>query len=126
MQKRTLERKLKRIIELESKAADISAQIKTLKEEALSGFDELNLTSIVVPIDDTVKIKAAVVAPVRTVIDESRLKHELDEKTWVKITDRSLNKKKLEVAIDAGEVDVNVVAKCSNDVKVARHIRISQ
>lgn len=103
---------------------DIDAQIKELQEDIIDALDQKGDKSLVVDLEDRT-LKATKVQSVRTIIDENTLKKSLGEKTWMKVSTRVLDKKKLEAYIATGEVDPMIVAECSTEAPSSPYIKIT-
>lgn len=94
---------------------------KSYSHDLVSEFKRADRKSISVS-DGTHTIRATYTPTSRITIDEDKLKKALGAKAWNKVTDRSLNKSKLEEAIASGEIDANVVAQCSEE-KIVESVR---
>lgn len=112
---------------------DIKAKVKSLGEEAkivqtevidmIKGKGNKTMT---VQDSSGVDIMATVVESTSMAIDEARLKKAVGAATWKKITTPRLDDKLLEQAIQAGEVDVNVVAQCTTESPRAPYIKLTE
>jgi len=71
------------------------------------------------------KTKVTVVERSLTRYDEKGLAKALGASLWNKITKKTLDKVKLEKAVDEGEIDINVVAQHASVVPSKAHLRFS-
>lgn len=124
MTKRGISNRVARLQELKQERDAIDAEIKEMQQEVIDALDELNEKSISVDIEGR-QVKATKVEPVRTTIDEASLKRALGEKSWMKVSTRILDKKKLEAFIATGEIDAMVVAECTTENPSSPYIKIT-
>lgn len=106
------EENLRRIAALRKKQAEINEQIKTRQDELLAQLEEREMEKITYKDEeDGVTITGTVVRSSTVTTDDEALKKKVGAQVWKKITTLTLDKKKLEVAIQAGDVaDVDVAA----------------
>lgn len=72
------------------------------------------------------KINASVIEGTSMVIDDVKLRRRLGARLWGKVTKTVLDKKMLEAAIAAKEVDPIIVAECTEEVPRTPYIKTTE
>lgn len=85
-------------------------------------FDQVKSTSMQVGNEI---VKATYVAPVRVKIDEKGLRKALTARVYDKFTVKTLDRKKMEEAMERDEIDARVVAKYVTPQEVTPSLRVS-
>lgn len=100
--------------------AEIQSLTKLLTESMTAG--EMRKLQTNVP--DGILI-GTLVTPSTVEIDEPRLKRQLGAKVWKKVTKQVLDRKLLDDALSTGEVDIAVVAQCSQEKFRSPYIKLT-
>lgn len=111
---------VERLADAKSAQHAADAEVKAVQAALIDMMNEDGITSA-----STEAHKAALVTATTIVIDEKKLKRVIGARLWNKVTVQKLDKKKLEAAVELGEVDMSDVAKSSDEVPKAPYIRIT-
>lgn len=76
-------------------------------------------------VDEVTRTKVTVVTRDIPKYDEKGLAKALGASLWNKITKKTLDKAKLEKAVDEGEIDINVIAQHTTVTPAKPHLRFS-
>lgn len=124
MARASLSQKVAEFDRLKAERDALDAQIKALQADLLAVLDKEGKKSIPVEVDGRT-FKVTKVQSTSMVIDEGSLKRVLGEKAWMKVSTRTLDRKKLEASIAANETDPIIVAECSTEKVNAPYIKLS-
>lgn len=108
----TPEENLRRIATLRRREAEIKEKIKQHQQDLIAQLEEQNAEQLVFHDEDNgVTITGTLVRSSTVNLDDEALKKKVGANIWRKISTLSLDRKKLEVALQAGDVsDVDVAA----------------
>jgi len=110
--------------------ADLTAQIKELeaqkKELSVKLVARLEGKPKQTFVVDEQRYSATFVQASSIVVDAAKLKSRLETTEWTKISTRTLDQAKLEVAIRDEIVDPLVVSECSKEVKRAPYVKVAK
>lgn len=111
--------------EKKAEAQKLGKEIDDLSTSILAGLDTLDIDSVVAVGPDGLTHTAKRVQGQRTSIDEGSLKKRVGARVWKTITTLVLDRKKLEAAIAAGDIDENIVASCSTTHDNKPYVRLT-
>lgn len=108
---------------------DLTADYEKIRAENLAAYEEefgKTKKSIVVTFSDGSKHKFRRKQGGRADVIVDKLKRALGQGKWNKVSTRVLDEKKLEAAVAAGDIDLQLVKDCSVDVEFKAYIEVSK
>lgn len=112
--------------DLKAKIKTLGDEVKPLQADIVDMIKSKGNRTMSTQDHNGVTITATVVESTSMAIDEARLKKAVGAAVWKKITTPRLDDKLLEQAIQAGEVDVNVVAQCTTETPRSPYIKLTE
>lgn len=106
--------------------AELQEQSKALEAELLDDLDEMDEKSLTVTTTAGEVLTGTKVQGERVQINDTALKKKLGATMWNKVTERVLDKRKLEDQIAAGEVEVADVAAASTTAKNKPYVKVTR
>jgi len=120
-----VEDKIRLLDELKREAKGLDEQIKDIQREVLAAMLKRKDKTLVVDVEGNRTVKATLVQPTNTRLDAEKLEVALGEKTWLLVSTRVLDQKKLEARIATEEVDAGIVAECTTTTPGTSYVKIT-
>lgn len=124
-------RAIANVLEVRDYRADkrqLEAQIADAQQSSIHAMEELGIKSLAFddPENERIKVGATIVESSTLEFDEDGLRKKVGAKVWNSITDRKINRTKLEEAVQAGQIDPKIVATYATEKPRKPFIRISE
>lgn len=124
-QRKTAERELKALATTKREIAELQEAAKEREAKLLAIYDELGEKSITVTTASGEIVTGTMVQGERVVFNDAALKKKLGATMWNKVTERVLDKRKLEDQIAAGAVETADVAAASTTTKNKPYVKVT-
>jgi hypothetical protein len=102
----------------------LNDKAKELQADILAEMDRAKMKSHAWTDANNQKRSISRIQSTTTIIDEPRLKKRLGAGLWNKITNRTLDKHKLDAYIKSGDIDVKIIAECSEDRTASPFVKV--
>lgn len=120
---RNLDKKLYRLHELKQTINNLELERKDLELEIITHLESVE--TVTLDWGDDRLNKATVVYSSSMKIDAAGLEADLTDRQWVSITKRVIDEKLLEDKVARGQIDVDIVAKHTEEVPRKPYVRLT-
>ena len=114
------------IRDLRDQADQIGEEVDEVQKAIVADMHAADLKTTTVTVERRGRFHVTLGQSVSKVINEQRLKKRLGQALWMKVTTRTLDKKKLDAFIASGEVDPTVVADCTDEFPGKEYVKVQR
>ncbi len=125
VQRENLEKAIRVLADVNVRKAALEIEATEARELVTTLMEASGIKSTVVHNEDGTVTKATYVVAHRTTLDESSLQKKIGSVMWRKITSLTLDRRKLDGAIQSGEIDPMIVASVTVEVPNKPYVKVS-